>query len=159
MQKLITTLISNCPEDTIQFAKDLSKTIPYGSTIFMIGDLGSGKTTLLRRWRTDKSLHNAAFIIHDFSEYGVDVELVADETSSPKAGQLVDRVAALHGVHARDKLNTSAHRVLGQIAALEPAPPHIVCESTGAARPWPLIAALTQDELLARPGGFEPPTS
>ena len=45
MQKLIKTLISNCPEDTIQFAKDLSKTIPYGSTIFMIGDLGSGKTT------------------------------------------------------------------------------------------------------------------
>ena len=33
MQKLIKTLISNCPEDTIQFAKDLSKTIPYGSTI------------------------------------------------------------------------------------------------------------------------------
>ena len=45
MQKLIKTLISNCPEDTIQFAKDLSKTIPFGSTIFMVGDLGSGKTT------------------------------------------------------------------------------------------------------------------
>ena len=36
MQKLIKTLISNCPEDTIQFAKDLSKTIPYGSTIFTV---------------------------------------------------------------------------------------------------------------------------
>ena len=48
MQKLIKTSISNCPEDTIQFAKDLSKTIPYGSTIFMIGDLGSGKTTFTK---------------------------------------------------------------------------------------------------------------
>jgi tRNA threonylcarbamoyladenosine biosynthesis protein TsaE len=48
MQKLIKTLISNCPEDTIQFAKDLSETIPYGSTIFMIGDLGSGKTTFTK---------------------------------------------------------------------------------------------------------------
>ena len=48
MQKLIKTLISNCPEDTIQFAKDLSKTISYGSTIFMIGDLGSGKTTFTK---------------------------------------------------------------------------------------------------------------
>ena len=48
MQKLIKTLISNCPEETIQFAKDLSKTIPYGSTIFMIGDLGSGKTTFTK---------------------------------------------------------------------------------------------------------------
>ena len=48
MQKLIKTAISNCPEDTIQFAKDLSKTISYGSTIFMIGDLGSGKTTFTK---------------------------------------------------------------------------------------------------------------
>ena len=48
MQKLITTLISNCPEDTIQFAKDLSTTIPYGSVIFMIGNLGSGKTTFTK---------------------------------------------------------------------------------------------------------------
>ena len=48
MQKLIKTLISNCPEDTIQFAKDLSKTIPFGSTIFMFGDLGSGKTTFTK---------------------------------------------------------------------------------------------------------------
>ena len=48
MQKLIKTLISNCPEDTIQFAKDLSKTIPFGSTILMVGDLGSGKTTFTK---------------------------------------------------------------------------------------------------------------
>ena len=48
MQKLIKTLISNCPEDTIQFAKDLSKTIPFGSTIFLVGDLGSGKTTFTK---------------------------------------------------------------------------------------------------------------
>ena len=48
MQKLIKTFISNCPEDTIQFAKDLSKTIPFGSTIFMVGDLGSGKTTFTK---------------------------------------------------------------------------------------------------------------
>lgn len=48
MQKLIKTFISNCPEDTIQFGKDLSNTISYGSTIFMTGDLGSGKTTFTK---------------------------------------------------------------------------------------------------------------
>ncbi len=48
MQKHIKTFISNCPEDTIQFAKDLSNTISYGSTIFMTGDLGSGKTTFTK---------------------------------------------------------------------------------------------------------------
>ena len=48
MQKLIKTFISNRPEDTIQFAKNFSKTIPFGSTILMIGDLGSGKTTFTK---------------------------------------------------------------------------------------------------------------
>ena len=48
MQKPIKTLISNCPEDTVQIAKDLSKTIPCGSVIFMIGELGSGKTTFTK---------------------------------------------------------------------------------------------------------------
>lgn len=48
MQKSNRKFISNSPEDTIQFAKDLSKSIPYGSSIFMIGDLGSGKTTFTK---------------------------------------------------------------------------------------------------------------
>ena len=48
MQKPTKTLISNCPEDTIQIAKDLSQSIPYGSVIFMIGELGSGKTTFTK---------------------------------------------------------------------------------------------------------------
>ena len=115
----------------------------------LCGFLGSGKTTLLRSWRSDEALRRAAVIIHDLSELGVDVELVADENSTPEPGQLVDRVAALHGAHARDQLHDSVGRVLGQIAALDPAPPMVLCESTGAARPWPLIAALTQDERFS----------
>ena len=51
------------------------------------GFLGSGKTTLLRRWRHDKALRNAAVIVHDLSEFGVDIELVTDENSQPKEGQ------------------------------------------------------------------------
>ena len=58
MQKLIKTLISNCPEDTIQFAKDLSKTIPFGSTIFMVGDLGSGKTTFTKGFASGLGFSN-----------------------------------------------------------------------------------------------------
>lgn len=109
------------------------------------GFLGSGKTTLLRRWRYDEALQGAAIIVHDLSEFGVDVELLADETSKPKPGRLIDRVAALHGTHAREQLYASAGRALEEIADLVPPPPHVLCESTGAARPWPLIMALTQD--------------
>ena len=111
----------------------------------LCGFLGSGKTTLLRRWRADEQLRDAAIIVHDLSDFGVDAELVAGETSTPEQGRLVDRVAALHGIHARDKLHESAGRTLREIMALEPAPTHVLCESTGAARPWPLITALTQD--------------
>jgi len=112
----------------------------------LCGFLGSGKTTLLRRWRHDEALREAAIIVHDLSEFAVDVELVADESSKPEAGRLVDRVAALHGTHAHEHLHSSVGRVLDEIAALDPAAPHVLCESTGAARPWPLIAALTQDD-------------
>ena len=112
----------------------------------LCGFLGSGKTTLLRRWRRDESLRGAALIVHDLSEFGLDAGLLSDENVTPEIGRLVDRVAALHGVHAREQLHASVGRVLDEIATLDPAPPHVLCESTGVARPWPLISALTQDE-------------
>ena len=74
MQKLIKTLISNCPEDTIQFAKDLSKTIPFGSTIFMVGDLGSGKTTFTKGFASGLGFSNQVQsptypILNEYSHY------------------------------------------------------------------------------------------
>ena len=111
----------------------------------LTGFLGSGKTTLLRRWRRDEALREAAFIVHDLSELGLDAELLSDEGAPTAPGKLHGRVAALHGVHARDQLRTSLGRILDQIAGLDPGAPQVLCESTGAARPWPLISALTQD--------------
>ncbi|TPV97213.1 MAG: hypothetical protein B7733_00745 [Myxococcales bacterium FL481] len=112
----------------------------------LCGFLGSGKTTLLRRWRSDETLRDAAFIIHDLSEFGVDAELLSDDHSKPEPGRLVGRMAALHGIHASERLHASVGRTLREIATLDPAPTQVLCESTGAARPWPLIAALTQDD-------------
>ena len=109
------------------------------------GFLGSGKTTLLRRWRRDDALRDAALIVHDLSELGIDAQLLSDEGASTTPGELHDRVAALHGVHAREQLKPSLGRILTQIASLDPSPPQVLCESTGAARPWPLISALTQN--------------
>ncbi len=112
----------------------------------LCGFLGSGNTTLLRRWRTDEALQGAALIVHDLSDFGLDAELLTDDNVEPQAGRFVDRVAALHGVHAREELHASVGRALAEIAGLDPAPPHVLCESTGVARPWPLISALTQDD-------------
>ena len=114
--------------------------------VTLCGFLGSGKTTLLRRWRRDATLKDAPVIVHDLSEFGLDAELLSDENSKPSPGHLVGGVAALHGRHAREKLHDSAGEALEEISALDPAPPLVLCESTGAARPWPLIKALTQDK-------------
>lgn len=112
----------------------------------LCGFLGSGKTTLLRRWRSDEALRDAALIVHDLSEMGLDAELLSEHDVAPQAGRLVNRVAALHGIHAREELYASVGRTLAEIAAVDPVPPHVLCESTGVARPWPLIWALTQDD-------------
>ena len=80
--------------------------------VVICGFLGSGKTTILRRWRQDKALKNAPVIVHDLSEFGLDAELLADEDSPPTPGCLKNRVAALHGCHARKKLHESVANVL-----------------------------------------------
>ena len=136
-----------CPDFLrCQKPKDMMSSNNKTPVTVLCGFLGSGKTTLLRRWRYDEALRDAAMIIHDLSEFGVDVELIADENSKPEAGRLIDRVAALHGIHAREQLYLSVGRMLEEIADLNPPPPHVLCESTGAARPWPLIAAIAQDD-------------
>lgn len=119
------------------------KTIPI---VALCGFLGSGKTTLLRRWRRDEAVRDAALIIQDLSEFALDAELLSDEDSEPEAGRLIDGVAALHGKHAREELHASVGKALAELASLGSAPPLVLCESTGAARPWPLIRSLTQDD-------------
>ena len=114
--------------------------------IALCGFLGSGKTTLLRRWRSDEAQRDAAVIVHDLSEYGHDVELLSGDETTPAPGRLAGRVAALHGNHAREQLHDSVGHALEEISALDPTAPLVLSESTGAARPWPLIKALTQDE-------------
>jgi len=113
--------------------------------VALCGFLGAGKTTLLRRWRQDDTLSDAAFVVHDLSELGLDAELLATDDHTPKAGQLKGRVAALHGIHANQQLQTSLKQSLDEISKLSPPTSLVLCESTGAAKPWPLIKALTQD--------------
>lgn len=108
---------------------------------------GLRKDHASRRWRREESLRDAAVIVHDLSDFGLDAELLAGEDAAPRQGLLTGRVAVLHGSHARGKLHASAGRALAEIAALQP--PLVFAESTGAARPWPLIRALTQDDRFS----------
>ena len=75
----------------------------------------------------------------------MDAELLSEDDKSPKAGSLGGRVAALHGKHAGKELHQSLKATLNEVFKLNPPPSLVLSESTGAARPWPLIKALTQD--------------
>lgn len=112
----------------------------------LCGFLGSGKTTLLRNWKLDATFPNSAFIINDLNTTGVDAALVSDKKCSPEDGQVVGRVAGLLGKHSQAEFHSSVGNILGDIAELKPDPAHVFCESTGNARPWSLIAALTQSK-------------
>jgi G3E family GTPase len=125
--------------------KDVAK-IP---TVVLTGFLGSGKTTLLRRWLREELCHDAAVIVQDYSDFGVDAELVAGDDPTPPVGTLVGRVAALHGIHAKELLHQSLGRILNEIGKIQPAVPMLLVESTGAARPLPLWQALTQDSAFS----------
>lgn len=120
-----------------------TKPIPI---VTLCGFLGSGKTTLLRRWRREEVLKEAPVIVHDLSQFGLDAELLSDEDAAPQQGHLAGGVAALHGTHAREQLHASLGGTLEEISKLDPVPSVVLCESTGAARPWPLIQALIQDQ-------------
>ncbi len=115
------------------------------SLVVICGFLGSGKTTLLRRWKRDESLRDAAIIVQDLSDVGVDAELVSSEGNLPGIGEMKQRVAALHGRHALEELHGSMARTLDGITTLQPPASWVLVESTGAARPLPLLAAVTQN--------------
>jgi G3E family GTPase len=120
--------------------------VPKIPIIALCGFLGSGKTTLLRRWFKEPELSDAAMLVHDLSELGIDAELLSKEDNKPEAGKVEGRVAALHGIHSREQLFSSMGCSLKELQQLTPPPPVVLSESTGAARPWPLIEALTQND-------------
>ncbi|MFB2552892.1 CobW family GTP-binding protein [Ensifer soli] len=110
----------------------------------LTGFLGSGKTTLLKRLLTDPALENAAVLINEFGEIGLDHHLLEriDETMvllqsgclcCTVRGELADAIRDLHS--KRDR-------------GLVPPFDRIVIESTGLADPFPVLSTLKADPVL-----------
>jgi len=110
----------------------------------LTGFLGSGKTTLLRRLLTDPVLSNAAVLINEFGEVGLDHHLLErlDENMvllqsgclcCTVRGELADAIRDLHSKRER---------------GIVPPFDRIVVESTGLADPFPILSTLKADPVL-----------
>lgn len=117
----------------------------------LTGFLGSGKTTLLARLLADPALSDAAVLINEFGEVGLDHHLVEriDDTivllqsgclCCTVRGELAEAIKDLHSKRER---------------GLVPPFRRIVVESTGLADPFPVLSTIKSDPVLRhhfRPG-------
>lgn len=108
------------------------------------GFLGAGKTTLLQRLLAQPALADAAVLINEFGEIGLDhllLERIADDVvllasgciCCTVRGELADALRALHERRARGEL---------------PWFRRIVIESSGLADPFPIVSTLHADAVL-----------
>lgn len=106
--------------------------------ILLTGFLGSGKTTLLNHWLRDPALADAAVIVNEFGEIGIDHALIAssnDNTIELSTGCLC---CTVQGDLVETLRDLRAKRSAGQIPAFD----RVLIETTGMADVVPVIQAL-----------------
>ncbi|MBO6538018.1 MAG: GTP-binding protein [Rhizobiaceae bacterium] len=106
--------------------------------VLLTGFLGSGKTTLLNAWLRSPKLGDAAVIVNEFGDIGIDSDLIAasdDRTVELTTGCLCctvsgDLVETLRDLYAR--------RLRGEVKHFN----RVVIETTGLADPIPVLQTL-----------------
>ncbi|MER5173869.1 CobW family GTP-binding protein [Thioclava kandeliae] len=111
--------------------------------ILLTGFLGSGKTTLLQRLLEDPSLSDAAVLINEFGEVGLDHHLldrIDDNVVLLKSGCVC---CTVRGEVAEALQNLHSLRARGEISF-----DRVVIETTGLADPYPVLQTLTAHPVL-----------
>jgi cobalamin biosynthesis protein CobW len=111
------------------------------------GFLGAGKTTLIRHLLQHSGGRRIALIVNEFGDVGVDRSLLAD--CGDEACKPDDIIELANGciccTVANDFIPT-----MEKLIARDPAPDHIVIETSGLALPQPLVRAFNWPEVRAR---------
>jgi G3E family GTPase len=104
----------------------------------LTGFLGSGKTTLLNSWLRSPELADAAVIVNEFGEVGIDHALIAssnDNTIELSTGCLC---CTVRGDLVDTMRELIVRREKGEVRAFD----RVIIETTGLADPAPVIQAL-----------------
>ncbi|TVQ31993.1 MAG: cobalamin biosynthesis protein CobW [Geminicoccaceae bacterium] len=116
-------------------------------TTVVTGFLGAGKTSLIRHLVAHKGDKRIALLINEFGDYGVDREIVTGcGLEGCDEGDVIELANGCICCTVADDFLPSMQKLL----ARDPAPDHIVIETSGLALPKPLIQAFAWPDVRAR---------
>jgi G3E family GTPase len=118
--------------------------LPPVTVNILTGFLGSGKTSLLKRLLALPDLRDAAVLINEFGEVGIDhflVEEVDDDVVLLKSGCIC---CTIRGDLKDALLDLHERRAAGRVPPFS----RLILETTGLADPGPIVATLVADPAL-----------
>lgn len=104
----------------------------------LTGFLGSGKTTLLNAWLRDPALADAAVIVNEFGEIGIDHALIASSNENTIELSTGCLCCTVRGDLVETLRDLRARRSAGEVPNFT----RVLIETTGLADPVPVIQAL-----------------
>lgn len=114
-------------------------TSPDFSTVSLVtGFLGSGKTTLMRELLRDPALKDAAVIVNEFGEIGLDHQLMESNSQKPVLLESGCICCTLDGSLVETLENLHRQRRSGTVPPFR----NVLIETTGLAEPAPIIHEL-----------------
>jgi len=112
----------------------------------LTGELGSGKTTLLIKWLQDPALAQAAVVINEIGEVGLDDRLIASAVED--AMTLTNQCVCCSGLPGLEE--TLEGIWWDRLYRKRPAFNAVVIETTGLADPAPIVASFANHAFLTK---------
>jgi len=110
------------------------------------GFLGAGKTTLIRNLINQAKGRRIAIIVNEFGDMGFDAALIADCDDGCRPDHIVELTNGCICCTVADEFLPTMEALL----ARNPAPDHIVIETSGLALPQPLVRAFSWPTVAHR---------
>ncbi|MDB3892485.1 cobalamin biosynthesis protein CobW [Alphaproteobacteria bacterium] len=111
------------------------------------GFLGSGKTTLIRNIITKANGKRLALIVNEFGDIGMDGDMLQEcGADSCSADDIIELANGCICCTVADDFLPSIQKLLAQ----DPAPDHIIIETSGLALPQPLVQAFGWPDIRAK---------